>query len=96
MPDDATAVCAVAREASHCFHCGEPNPAGARWHAAIDGVEASFCCAGCMAVAQTIRAAGLETFYERRDGASARSDVTRDEIERTSASRRAGSYGYAR
>ena len=84
MRGDAAAACTVAREASRCFHCGEPNPAGTRWRAALDGVEASFCCAGCMAVAQTIRAAGLATFYERRDGASARSDVTADEIERTS------------
>jgi Cu2+-exporting ATPase len=84
MRDDAAAACPVAREPLHCFHCGDANPAGTSWRAVIDGVDATFCCAGCMAVAQTIRAAGLATFYDRREGASARSDVTADEIRRTS------------
>jgi len=56
----------VGAHADRCFHCDAPNPPGAGWHAALDGEERAFCCAGCMGVAQTIRAAGLESFYARR------------------------------
>ena len=38
-----------------CFHCGAPVPADARWSARVDDVRHRFCCAGCLAVAQTIR-----------------------------------------
>ncbi|HET9670396.1 MAG TPA: heavy metal translocating P-type ATPase [Casimicrobiaceae bacterium] len=55
----------------HCFHCGEANPPAATWRAVVDGEERAFCCAGCLAVAQTIRAAGLSAFYERRDAFAA-------------------------
>jgi P-type Cu2+ transporter len=57
---------------SRCFHCGDDNPPGSSWRARIDGVDARFCCAGCLAVAQTIRAAGLSAFYSRRDAAAPR------------------------
>ncbi|HET7096969.1 MAG TPA: heavy metal translocating P-type ATPase [Casimicrobiaceae bacterium] len=64
-----------------CFHCGEPNPPSSRWRATVDGAERCFCCAGCLGVAQTIRAAGLDRFYGRRDAGGrgpveARNDVT--------------------
>ena len=52
-----------------CFHCGEPNPRSAPWRAAVDGRERQFCCAGCLGVAQAIRAAGLDRFYRRREPA---------------------------
>ena len=55
---------------SRCFHCGEENPRHSPWRAAVDGEDRVFCCAGCAAVAQTIRAAGLSAFYARRDGPS--------------------------
>ena len=55
-----------------CHHCGEINPAGTRWRLVLDGAERSFCCAGCRAVAQTICAAGLESFYARRTSAAER------------------------
>ncbi len=51
---------------ARCYHCGEANPAPSRWRLDLDGAERGFCCAGCRAVAQTIRAAGLESFYTRR------------------------------
>jgi P-type Cu2+ transporter len=51
---------------ARCYHCGEINPTGATWRLTLDGAERGFCCAGCCAVAQTIRAAGLESFYARR------------------------------
>ena len=49
-----------------CYHCGLPNPPGARWRAVVAGAPREFCCAGCVAVAQTIHAAGLDAFYDRR------------------------------
>ncbi len=51
---------------ARCHHCGEPNPTPSRWRLQLDGGERGFCCAGCRAVAQAIRAAGLESFYTRR------------------------------
>ncbi len=51
---------------AHCYHCASPNPAGQRWRALVAGAEREFCCAGCLAVAQTIHAAGLESFYAAR------------------------------
>jgi len=54
---------------TRCFHCGEANPSRSNWRADIDGRSERFCCAGCLAVAQTIRAAGLSTFYALREEA---------------------------
>jgi Cu2+-exporting ATPase len=73
-PAAADAVPAVASGASTCFHCGLPNPPGRRWHAVVKGAERSFCCAGCLAVAQTIHAAGLDGFYAARTAALAPPD----------------------
>lgn len=55
-----------ANEGELCFHCAVPVPSGSRWRARIDGAEQPFCCAGCLGIAQTIRAAGLADFYVRR------------------------------
>jgi Cu2+-exporting ATPase len=63
----ASAAGAAMRDPARCFHCGDVNPPGARWRTDIDGAAAHFCCAGCLAVTQTIRAAGLTTFYALRD-----------------------------
>jgi P-type Cu2+ transporter len=52
--------------AEQCFHCAEPVPPGARWRLTVDATERAFCCAGCLAIAQTIRAAGLVDFYIKR------------------------------
>jgi Cu2+-exporting ATPase len=70
----ATGVVPVAAPESRCFHCGLPNPPGRRWRAEIVGVEQTFCCAGCLAVAQTIHAAGLDGFYAARTAALAKPD----------------------
>ena len=53
-----------------CYHCGEANPAGTDWRLDLDGAERAFCCAGCRAVTQTLRAAGLASFYARRTSVS--------------------------
>ena len=49
-----------------CFLCSEPVPPGAHWRLSLEGAERSFCCGGCLGVAQTIRAAGLADFYAKR------------------------------
>ena len=54
---------------SACFHCGERNPPSSPWRAAVDGAERRFCCPGCLAIARTIRAAGLDRFYHQRERA---------------------------
>jgi len=49
-----------------CFHCGEPNPRSPQWHAVLDGTDRRFCCAGCLAITQTICLSGLDQFYRHR------------------------------
>ncbi|MFP4561248.1 MAG: heavy metal translocating P-type ATPase [Thiohalorhabdus sp.] len=49
-----------------CFHCGLPVPAGDPWRGTVAGEEASFCCAGCRAVAEAIDRAGLADYYRQR------------------------------
>jgi len=44
-------------DAGNCFHCGAPNPKNRAWRELVEGVPRPFCCAGCLAVAQTITAA---------------------------------------
>lgn len=50
-----------------CFHCGQPVPPQTHWITPVAGVEQSFCCQGCQAVAQAIVEAGLADFYQYRD-----------------------------
>jgi Putative metal-binding domain of cation transport ATPase len=49
-----------------CHDCGEANPAGTDWRLNLDGAERAFCCAGCRAVAQTLRAEGLASYQQCR------------------------------
>jgi Cu2+-exporting ATPase len=58
-----------------CFHCGDSNPPGSAWRHRIAGVERAFCCAGCLAIARTIDAAGLAPYYEQRTAAGPRADA---------------------
>src|SRR5437016_4067736 len=62
-----------------CFHCSEPVPSGTRWRTPVEGAERSFCCAGCLAIAQTIRAAGLADFYLKRTAPAATASEDEDE-----------------
>ncbi len=73
MLAEAEPVCAVA-DARTCFHCGEPNPPGTRWRLVVDGGERAFCCPGCLAIAQTIDAAGLAPYYRQRTAAGRPAD----------------------
>ncbi len=54
----------------YCFHCGTENPQDVRWQAELGGQKRTFCCAGCLAIAQTIHAAGLSIFYTTRTAMS--------------------------
>jgi P-type Cu2+ transporter len=60
--------------AANCYHCGTPNPPGPRWTATIAGVPRGFCCAGCLAVAETLHAAGLDNLYAGRTEVALRAD----------------------
>ena len=75
MSANASAILSAARRKVHtgahaeaplCFHCGTPNPGNHVWRDVVAGAQRSFCCAGCLAVAQTIDAAGLAGFYTSR------------------------------
>jgi Cu2+-exporting ATPase len=69
-------------ESTRCFHCGEANPPGGRWWLLLDGEERQFCCAGCLGIAQTIRSAGLDAFYARREQLNDRATDANDEGDR--------------
>src|SRR5437763_5695330 len=60
----------VAADGAVCLRCGAINPCDTRWRVTIDGRTRGFCCAGCVAVAQTIDAAGFQSFYAQRTGSS--------------------------
>lgn len=53
-------------DTSPCFHCGLPAQ-GERFHQVILGESRNFCCAGCLAVAETIVESGLANYYLNRD-----------------------------
>jgi len=56
----------VAPDEARCFHCGNPNPEPKPWRIELAGATRHFCCAGCLGIARTIHAAGLDAFYDRR------------------------------
>lgn len=49
-----------------CYHCGGDLASDNLYEAALGGLPRYFCCAGCLAIAQTIHGQGLEAFYARR------------------------------
>jgi Cu2+-exporting ATPase len=54
-----------------CYHCGLPVLEPGRYRARICGELRDLCCPGCEAVAGTIAAAGLESYYETRTAPAA-------------------------
>ncbi|MFN0038943.1 MAG: heavy metal translocating P-type ATPase [Burkholderiales bacterium] len=50
-----------------CFHCGLDLQVPVTHSVEIFGASRAMCCAGCAAVAQSIVAAGLTDFYEKRE-----------------------------
>jgi len=63
-PESETGLASI--DASACFHCGLPVPAGLDLSLRIDGDNRAMCCHGCLAVANAIVAAGHENFYRVR------------------------------
>jgi Cu2+-exporting ATPase len=53
-----------------CYHCALPVPAGSRFTAVVLGEPRAMCCPGCQAVAESIVAGGLESYYRHRSEAS--------------------------
>ena len=49
-----------------CYHCSSQILPSDLIEAELGGQIRSFCCPGCMAIAQTIHGEGLEVFYARR------------------------------
>ncbi|SDS59221.1 Cu2+-exporting ATPase [Halopseudomonas xinjiangensis] len=70
---------------TRCYHCGEPVPTGAPWTCDILGQTRPMCCPGCQAVAESIVAGGLESYYRHRTENSANPEalpaVLQDELE---------------
>lgn len=63
---------------AHCYHCGSDLPQPIPYSAEVGGYQRDFCCAGCLAIAQTIHGQGLEAFYARRlTGGERPTDVAR-------------------
>jgi len=54
-----------------CFHCGLPVHTGDAFTAVVLEESRVFCCPGCQAVAQTIVAGSLESYYLHRSESSA-------------------------
>lgn len=54
-----------------CYHCGLPVHTGDAFTAMVLEQSRVFCCPGCQAVAQTIVAGGLESYYLHRSESSA-------------------------
>src|SRR4051794_22603272 len=63
-----------------CFHCGLPLPTGIEYRVCVDEVDHSLCCAGCLAVAQTIIEAGLADYYRNRSAFPAPANTVPDLI----------------
>ncbi len=51
---------------SKCFHCDLPIPAGTHFCCTVLDSQRPFCCAGCMAIAQTLAENNLAEFYKYR------------------------------
>lgn len=61
-----------------CYHCGGVLPQPPLHFSELGGKRRAFCCAGCMAIAETVHGQGLEAFYARRIplGGKPEGDVT--------------------
>lgn len=73
--EPALSVTPNSAPADDCFHCGLALEA-TFFSAEIAGQTRGFCCVGCRAVAELISAQGLGSFYQFRDGVSAKPEPT--------------------
>ncbi|MEH8020847.1 heavy metal translocating P-type ATPase [Rheinheimera metallidurans] len=63
-----------------CFHCNEPVPAGFNFGCQFDGEARSFCCAGCLAVADTIIKSDLADYYRFRTEPASKANAVPTEL----------------
>jgi Cu2+-exporting ATPase len=59
----------------NCFHCGLPLDPHFRDRIEVLGRQRTFCCNGCLAVAQSIVSSGLEEYYQHRREKAITADV---------------------
>ena len=64
-----------------CYHCGEPVLTGDSFHVEILGEERTMCCPGCEAVATTIVASGLTSYYEYRTAPAEKASLIPEELQ---------------
>lgn len=64
-----------------CFHCGEPVLTGDSYKVEIQGISRIMCCPGCEAVASTIVANGLTSYYEYRTAPAEKASLVPDELQ---------------
>lgn len=63
-----------------CFHCSEPVPANSGYYLEIKGIVRPMCCPGCQAVAETIMACGLASYYDHRTAPGTKGDLVPEEL----------------
>ncbi|WP_087023721.1 heavy metal translocating P-type ATPase [Thaumasiovibrio subtropicus] len=64
-----------------CYHCGEPIPKNCEYEVEILGEVRRMCCPGCHAVANTIVASGLTSYYEFRTEKADRADLVPEALQ---------------
>ncbi len=64
-----------------CYHCGEPVLTGDSYQVDILGDTRTMCCPGCQAVASTIVANGLTSYYEYRTAPAEKANLVPDELQ---------------
>ncbi|HEY0922295.1 heavy metal translocating P-type ATPase [Rheinheimera pacifica] len=67
--------------AVYCFHCHEPVPPGTSFQLEFDARQRQFCCAGCLAVADTIISSNLADYYRFRTEPASRANAIPKELE---------------
>ncbi|WP_158174697.1 heavy metal translocating P-type ATPase [Grimontia hollisae] len=64
-----------------CYHCGEPVLTGDSYKVDIQGITRIMCCPGCEAVATTIVANGLSSYYEYRTAPAEKANLVPEELQ---------------
>jgi P-type Cu2+ transporter len=68
---------------NRCFHCDEQVPEHSNFVLSFDGAERSFCCPGCVAVADTIISQGLGDYYRFRTAKAAKAGLVPEQLQQT-------------
>lgn len=64
----------------HCFHCNETIPDNSQFCTEVLHEQRQFCCPGCLEVARSVVATGLEDYYKFRTEPAARADALPDSL----------------